>query len=69
MKKRVKAGKKPRPKATAPRTSFEKYEGIGNPGIGKGEKAIQKWLLESRGDIFVEDCRKQPRTTRRRIFE
>jgi len=28
---------------------FEKYMGIGNPGIGKGRKAIQKWLRELRG--------------------
>ena len=28
---------------------FEKYAGIGNPGIGKGRKAIQKWLRELRG--------------------
>jgi antitoxin PrlF len=28
---------------------FEKYRGIGNPGIGKGRKAIQKWLREIRG--------------------
>ena len=69
MKKRVKAGKKPRARATAPKASFEKYEGIGNPGIGKGKKAIQKWLRELRGDFFVEEGRKQPLTPRRRIFE
>jgi antitoxin PrlF len=28
---------------------FEKYRGIGTPGIGKGRKAIQKWLRELRG--------------------
>lgn len=28
---------------------FAKYAGIGNPGIGKGRKAIQKWLRELRG--------------------
>lgn len=28
---------------------FEKYRGIGNPGIGKGRKAIQKWLRKLRG--------------------
>ena len=28
---------------------FAKYMGIGNPGIGKGRKAIQKWLRELRG--------------------
>jgi AbrB family looped-hinge helix DNA binding protein len=28
---------------------FEKYRGIGNPGIGKGRKGIQKWLRELRG--------------------
>ncbi|MFI5096686.1 MAG: AbrB/MazE/SpoVT family DNA-binding domain-containing protein [Candidatus Acidiferrales bacterium] len=29
---------------------FKKYAGIGNPGIGKGRKGIQKWLLEMRGE-------------------
>jgi antitoxin PrlF len=29
---------------------FAKYAGIGNPGIGKGRKAIQKWLRELRGE-------------------
>lgn len=29
---------------------FKKYEGIGNPGIGKGRKRIQKWLRELRGE-------------------
>jgi len=28
---------------------FKKYAGIGNPGIGKGRKGIQKWLREMRG--------------------
>jgi antitoxin PrlF len=28
---------------------FEKFRGIGTPGIGKGRKAIQKWLRELRG--------------------
>jgi antitoxin PrlF len=28
---------------------FTKYMGIGNPGIGKGKKGIQKWLRELRG--------------------
>ena len=29
---------------------FAKYAGIGNPGIGKGRKAIQKWLRDLRGE-------------------
>ena len=29
---------------------FAKYRGIGNPGIGKGRKGIQKWLREMRGE-------------------
>ena len=29
---------------------FKKYEGIGNPGVGKGRKAIHKWLRELRGE-------------------
>jgi len=28
---------------------FEKYRGIGTPGIGSGRKAIQKWIREIRG--------------------
>lgn len=33
---------------------FAKYMGIGNPGIGKGRKAIQKWLRELRGPLEEE---------------
>ena len=29
---------------------FDRYMGIGNPGIGKGRKGIQKWLRELRGE-------------------
>lgn len=29
---------------------FAKYAGIGNPGIGKGRKAIKKWMRELRGE-------------------
>ncbi|HSZ61161.1 MAG TPA: AbrB/MazE/SpoVT family DNA-binding domain-containing protein [Terriglobales bacterium] len=28
---------------------FEKYRGIGNPGIPSGKKAINRWLREMRG--------------------
>ena len=28
---------------------FTKYMGIGNRGIGKGRKGIQKWMREQRG--------------------
>ncbi|HET8923446.1 MAG TPA: AbrB/MazE/SpoVT family DNA-binding domain-containing protein [Candidatus Acidoferrum sp.] len=38
-----------RVKAVRNESVFEKYAGIGNPGIGKGRKAIQKWLRELRG--------------------
>jgi antitoxin PrlF len=30
---------------------FEKYRGIGNPGIPSGKKAINRWLREMRGHI------------------
>lgn len=30
---------------------FAKYAGIGNPGIGSGRKAINRWLRKMRGDI------------------
>lgn len=42
-------GQSVRVKAVKTRSVFEKYAGIGNPGIGKGRKAIQKWLREVRG--------------------
>lgn len=29
---------------------FEKYRGIGNPGIPSGRKAIIRWLRELRGE-------------------
>ena len=35
--------------AVREKSPFEKYMGIGNPGIGKGRKGIQKWLRELRG--------------------
>jgi antitoxin PrlF len=28
---------------------FEKYRGVGNPGIPSGKKAINRWLREMRG--------------------
>lgn len=28
---------------------FAKFMGIGNPGIGKGRKSVQKWMRELRG--------------------
>jgi antitoxin PrlF len=28
---------------------FEKYRGIGTPGIGKGKKAVLKWIRKMRG--------------------
>ena len=28
---------------------FAKYMGIGNPGIGKGRKGVQKWMRDLRG--------------------
>jgi len=30
-------------------SSFAKYRGIGNPGIGSGKKAIMRWVHELRG--------------------
>jgi AbrB family looped-hinge helix DNA binding protein len=41
------AGVRVRPvRRTSP---FEKYQGIGNPGIPSGKKAILRWLRELRG--------------------
>lgn len=36
-------------KAVRDGSVFEKYRGIGTPGIGSGRKAIQKWIKEIRG--------------------
>ena len=36
--------------AVRKKSRFEKYRGIGTPGIGKGRKGIQKWLRELRGE-------------------
>ena len=43
-------GKGVRVTAVKKESPFEKYAGIGNPGIGKGRKNIQKWLREMRGE-------------------
>jgi len=37
-----------RPERT--RNPFEKYRGIGNPGIPSGRKALIRWLRERRGE-------------------
>jgi AbrB family looped-hinge helix DNA binding protein len=29
---------------------FDKYRGIGTPGVGSGRKAINRWLREMRGE-------------------
>ena len=31
------------------RSSFEKYRGIGSPGIGRGRKAAVRWVRDLRG--------------------
>ncbi len=31
------------------RSPFEKYRGIGNPGIPSGRKAVRRWIRELRG--------------------
>ncbi|HTA59763.1 MAG TPA: hypothetical protein VK805_16495 [Candidatus Baltobacteraceae bacterium] len=41
---------------------FEKYMGIGNPGIGKGKAAIQRWLREMRDGVDA----KKPKTRKRK---
>ena len=42
-----KSGVRVRPVRTQSR--FAKYRGIGNPGIGSGKKAINRWLRQMRG--------------------
>jgi hypothetical protein len=34
-----------------PRGAFEKYRGIGTPGIGSGKKAVLAWVREIRGEL------------------
>ena len=36
-------------RAVREESPFAKYRGIGNPGIGKGRKGVQKWMRELRG--------------------
>jgi len=43
-------GKGVRVRAVREQRAFEKYAGIGNPGIGKGRKAILKWMRKLRGE-------------------
>ena len=31
------------------RSPFEKYRGVGTPGIGRGRKAVTKWVRKLRG--------------------
>jgi len=42
-------GKGMRVTAVRKESPFAKYMGIGNPGIGKGRKAVHKWMRELRG--------------------
>jgi antitoxin PrlF len=42
-------GKGMRMTALRKESPFAKYMGIGNPGIGKGRKGVQKWMRELRG--------------------
>jgi AbrB family looped-hinge helix DNA binding protein len=32
------------------RSVFSKYRGIGTPGVGRGKKAINRWLRDMRGE-------------------
>ncbi len=41
------AGVRVRPVRT--KSPFEKYRGIGNPGIPSGRKAVRRWIRELRG--------------------
>ena len=41
------AGVRVRPVRT--RSPFEKYRGIGTPGIGRGKKAVVRWVRQLRG--------------------
>jgi hypothetical protein len=43
------------------KSPFEKYAGIGNPGIGKGRAAIQRWLREMRDGVGAKPLKKRKR--------
>jgi hypothetical protein len=38
-----------RVRSVRPHGAFSKYRGIGNPGIGPGRTAINRWLRRVRG--------------------
>jgi hypothetical protein len=44
---------------------FERYAGIGTPGIGKGRAAIQRWLREMRDGVDAKPPKKRKRKTAR----
>jgi len=48
------------------KSPFEKYAGIGNPGIGKGKEAIQRWLREMRDGVDAKPPKKRKRRTAKR---
>lgn len=41
--------KPPRVMRKGTKSAFENYRGIGNPGIGRGRKAVVKWVRDLRG--------------------
>ena len=43
-------GKSVRVRPVRNRSTFAKYRGIGNPGIGSGKKSINRWLRDLRGE-------------------
>jgi hypothetical protein len=47
------------------KSPFEKYAGIGTPGMGKGRAAIQRWLREMRDGVDAKPLKKRKRRTTR----
>jgi hypothetical protein len=45
------------------KSPFEKYAGIGNPGIGTGREAVQRWLREMRDGVDAKPPKKGKRRT------
>jgi AbrB family looped-hinge helix DNA binding protein len=44
-----KEGSSVRVRPVRTKSPFEKYRGIGSPGIGRGRKAVVQWVRELRG--------------------
>jgi hypothetical protein len=51
MRKKAQKKRAKQDQAAEKKSTFSKYRGIGNPGIGPGRKGIDQWLRELRGPL------------------